>query len=402
MKLDLSELNGLSEEDRDQIDAWLDEYGYRKTARLASEKFNRAISSNTIGRFANRAAPKHFLDDSPEAQETATQILQFAVSGQPQFTEAAVHVLEQTAFKLTFSCTHRAENMKALMQISTMLFRHRNASVRERLAKVQEQKIELRREELQGRGILATKSPPSPPLDPAWIARKKAEFQQRFSTKVGDDVRSPTSTSANETSALVSTASSNTIPVPKDCQEPDGFNSNSRGLSPRNPRFADETDSTPDEVPQTAPNENSASEDTQTESTATRSIPSPETQPPGHDPSPELQILRARFLGLLKTHIEKTSTPVLVDSRPKTQDSRLSAQNYTLRRTEEYNRWKSDHAQGKPNCPTSYRTEIPECPCGNRLQCPDHPWPHEFYFMNPEHPEYEQALAKNGLFRGST
>src|SRR4051812_1002303 len=149
MKLDLSELNGLSHENLHQIDVWLDDYGYRKTARLASEKFNRSIDKNTIQRFATRAAPKDFLDDSPEAQETATQILQFAVSGQPQFTEAAIHVLEQTAFKLTFSCTHRAENMKALQQISTMLFRHRNTAVRERLAKVQEQKLQLRREELQ-------------------------------------------------------------------------------------------------------------------------------------------------------------------------------------------------------------------------------------------------------------
>jgi hypothetical protein len=178
MKLDLSELNGLSEEDLRQIDAWLDDYGYRKTARLASEKFNRPIDKNTITRFANRAAPKDFLDDSPEAQETAGQILQFAGSGQPQFTEAAVHVLEQTAFKLTFSCTHRAEDMKALQQISTMLFRHRNVSVRERLAKVQEQKLQLRREELQGHGILPRKLPPDAPMDPAWIARKTAEFQQ--------------------------------------------------------------------------------------------------------------------------------------------------------------------------------------------------------------------------------
>jgi multidrug resistance efflux pump len=44
MKLDLSEVNGLSQEDLNQIDAWLEEFGYRKTARLALEKFNRTIS----------------------------------------------------------------------------------------------------------------------------------------------------------------------------------------------------------------------------------------------------------------------------------------------------------------------------------------------------------------------
>src|SRR5437868_15293285 len=132
MKLDLSELNGLSEQDLEQIDQWLDEFSYRKTARLASQKFNTPIGKRTNERSATRAAPKDFLDDSPEAQETAGQILQFAATRQPQFTDASIHVLEQTAFKLTFSCTHRAEDMKALQQISTMLFRHRNASVRER------------------------------------------------------------------------------------------------------------------------------------------------------------------------------------------------------------------------------------------------------------------------------
>src|SRR4051812_7939017 len=130
MKLDLSELNGLSETDLEQIDQWLDEFSYRKTARLASQKFNRAIHRRTIERFANRAAPKDFLDDSPEAEQTATQILQFAASGQTKFTEASVHVLEQTAFKLTLVCTQRKEDMQALNQISAMLFRYRNAAVR--------------------------------------------------------------------------------------------------------------------------------------------------------------------------------------------------------------------------------------------------------------------------------
>src|SRR2546423_2157800 len=137
MKLDLSELNGLSETDLEQIDQWLDEFSYRKTARLASQKFNRTISRRTIERFANRAVPKDFLDDSADTKETAGQILQFAASGQPQFTEASICVLEQTAFKLSFPCTHRAEDMKALMQIHPMLSRHRNAVVRERTATVQ-------------------------------------------------------------------------------------------------------------------------------------------------------------------------------------------------------------------------------------------------------------------------
>src|SRR5437868_4046846 len=305
MKLDLSELDGLSETDLHQIDAWLDEYGYRKTARLASEKFNRTISSNTIGRFATRAAPKDFLDDSPEAQETAGQILQFAATGQPQFTEASIHVLEQTAFKLTFSCTHRAEDMKALQQISTMLFRHRNASVRERLAKVQEQKLQLRREELQGLGILPRKLPPDPPMDPAWIARKTAEFQQRFknrfSNKVGDEVTSPTSSSTHTTDCNVeSTGSSDAVSHAKQGQEPSGFNSNSRGFSPRNPRSADNTDSTPAGVQQ--PTRDGSSESIEHISEPAPSSPTEQaTHPPDDGPSPELQAIRRQLVGLFKT-----------------------------------------------------------------------------------------------------
>jgi hypothetical protein len=218
MKIALTELNGLSEQDLEQIDQWLDEFSYRKTARLASQKFNRSIHRRTIERFANRAAPKDFLDDSPDAEQTAGQILQFAASGQTQFTEASVHVLEQTAFKLSFSCTHREEDMKALLQISTMLFRHRNASVRERTAKIQEQKIQLRREELQGRGIL-----------PARLAS---------TNPVGDEVTSPTSTSANEGSTVASASSASASTATAAISVPE----------------EDETDSTPDRVPQLALN----------------------------------------------------------------------------------------------------------------------------------------------------
>jgi hypothetical protein len=461
MKLDLSELNGLSETDLEQIDQWLDEFSYRKTVRLASEKFNRPIDKNTVQRFATRAAPKDFLDDSPEAQETAGQILQFAATGQPQFTEAVVHVLEQTAFKLTFSCTHRVEDMKALQQISTMLFRHRNAAVRERLAKVQEQKLQLRREELQGHGILPRKLPRLAPMDPAWIARKTTEFQQRFPNL---SVVVPTASSSTvpvrecEPGTVIPTASSDTatkaMPM---SQEPAGFNSNRRGLSPRNPRSADNTDSTPAGVQQPTRDESA-------EPTNHISEPEPSsstelaTQLPDDGPSPELQAIRRQFLSLLKAKPDLSSAvisndassitaypqtaavagPSLSESQPIVQNPAPSVvqsilgnaativplsllkgegqgegspqsesanqkskiQNtadYTHRRSEEYNQWKADHGRAKLGCPSAYFTQIPGCPCGKPLQCPDHPWPGEFLSMNPDHPEYEQALAKNGL-----
>jgi hypothetical protein len=60
-------------------------------------------------------------------------------------------------------------------------------------------------------------------MDPAWIARKTAEFQQRFknrfSNKVGDEVTSPTSSSTHTTNRSA-TMSSDTVSGAKDAQEP--------------------------------------------------------------------------------------------------------------------------------------------------------------------------------------
>jgi hypothetical protein len=148
MKIDLDELNGMSEADLRELTQIVDQYTRREAAKTASEKFNRTIRVPTLQRFIARSSPKDFLDDCEHTKETAGQILQFAATGQVQFTEASVHVLEQTAFKLTFTCAQRTEDMQALSQIQTMLFRHRNAAVRERTATVQEQKAKLREREV--------------------------------------------------------------------------------------------------------------------------------------------------------------------------------------------------------------------------------------------------------------
>jgi hypothetical protein len=399
MKTALTELNDLSEQDLHQIDEWLDEFSYRKTARLASQKFNRPIHRRTIERFANRAGPKDFLDDSSDAE----QILQFAASGQTQFTEAAIHVLEQTAFKLTFNCTHRAEDMQALKQVTTMLFRHRNAAVRERTAKIQEQKLELRRQELQGRGILPMKLPvptPTPNLssDPAWRARKAAELKERLRnltspnpSHVGDEVTSLT--------------------------------------SPSTPATVDSTEAFP-----------------QNESDELAACISPSPSPENHDqpisktsaaspidstvPSADLQTARAQLLGLLQSKIAKeqkaesetagsadvssassgivsvpenhprNSIASSAQPQPQIENQKSQIENalaYTRRRREEFAQWKQDHMRAKPGCPNAYQTQILDCPCGHPLQCPEHPWPAEFFSMNPNHPEYEQALLKNGI-----
>jgi hypothetical protein len=156
MKTNLSELIGLSEADLQQLNQLLDQFPYRKATKMASQKFNRTISVGTLIRFGVRSSPKDFLDDCEHTKETAAQILHFAASGEPQFTEASVHVLEQTAFKLTFTCTQRTEDMQALSQIQTMLFRHRNAVVRERTAAVQQQKLKLREREITLKQTLGT------------------------------------------------------------------------------------------------------------------------------------------------------------------------------------------------------------------------------------------------------
>jgi hypothetical protein len=103
----------------------------------------------TLSRFRSRLALTELLDDSPESTAAAAEIVQYAATGQDNFSPATLHILERKAFELSLTCVHVDEDMAALKNISAILCRHRNTTVRERLATVQEQKCQLRHQELK-------------------------------------------------------------------------------------------------------------------------------------------------------------------------------------------------------------------------------------------------------------
>ena len=110
------------------------------------------------------------------AEKSAIRDPQSAME-EPDFNEATIKVLEETAFKLSLQCSEPEEELnptsetqrpemppkdggksslsisefalKALNQITVMLARYRNVSVRERMAKVQEGKLQLHREQFE-------------------------------------------------------------------------------------------------------------------------------------------------------------------------------------------------------------------------------------------------------------
>jgi hypothetical protein len=146
MKPDIDCLKNLHSGQLQQLRTFIENLGYRKAAERASEEFNQPIHKTALQRFMWRAAPAEFLEDTPDNDEPTRQILKFAADGQPDFTAGTLRALEQLAFQLAFTCTAVDDDMNALAKISTMLCRFRNATVRERMAAVQEGKLKLRQQ----------------------------------------------------------------------------------------------------------------------------------------------------------------------------------------------------------------------------------------------------------------
>ncbi len=149
MKRDIDCLKNLSTGQLQQLRVFIEDLGYRKAAARASEEFNQQIHKTALQRFLWRSAPAEFLEDTPENDEATRQILKFAADGQPEFTAATIRTLEQLAFQLAFTCTAVDDDMNALSKITSMLCRFRNASVRERMAAVQEGKLKLRQQQFE-------------------------------------------------------------------------------------------------------------------------------------------------------------------------------------------------------------------------------------------------------------
>jgi hypothetical protein len=441
MKTNLTRLDGLSEDQLRQIDTWLAGLGYRKTAERASNEFNRDIDKASLQRFAVRSAPKDYLDDSPQAQEAAAQILKCAASGHALFTPATIQILEQTAFQLALTCRKQPEDMQALKQISTMLFRHRNTVVRERIAAVQEAKADFKRQHLIMMGTIrpSIQNPfeqnRSSSLDELLALSHVLSTARRENDPSRRDDALPPSTWSGESqisSLFPATQSSTPESSLPDSEHQNGV-PDSRRPGAANPR--DSQISSPSQPPNssasppaTAPPASAitAPRDCTTE-------PSPETIPcasPATEfsesgaPVPDLETSRHQLLQLLRAKIARGPEPDSsvssaltdhVDAPSPTKNDTLPsgaiekgvnnppetlhtrAADYTRRRSEEFAQWHHDHRRSRLGCPSSYRTKFLDCPCGHPLQCPKHPWPPEFFLLNPSDPDYEKLLRDHGL-----
>src|SRR5688572_7557706 len=149
MKPNLDKLENLSDDQLKNISNDVDTVGIRKAAAQASQDTDRSIDKTSIQRLKECSIAKRFLAESPDASRAAAEILRFAVTGRPDFSEATIKVLEETAFKLSLECAESEDGMKALNSITVILARYRNASVRERMAKVQEGNLQLRHAEFE-------------------------------------------------------------------------------------------------------------------------------------------------------------------------------------------------------------------------------------------------------------
>ena len=132
------------------------------------------------------------------------EVLRFAVTGRPDFSEATIKVLEETAFKLSLQCSEPEEEsnpnsktgtpemspkdsgraslptselaLKALNQITVMLARYRNASVRERMAVIQEKKLQLRCDEFEWKKSVHASKPAA--SDKSQLKNPKSKIQE--------------------------------------------------------------------------------------------------------------------------------------------------------------------------------------------------------------------------------
>jgi hypothetical protein len=147
----LSRLAGLSPQQLDRINTWLDDaVPYRKIVELCRTEFQVDIPHMTIARYNKRSVPRQLLKDLTDSKEAAAQISQYAATGDATFSGTTLEILEQQAFDLAtaFHRDHDLNDLATLGQISNLIHKAKNTAVRERHAKVQEQKCALRHEEL--------------------------------------------------------------------------------------------------------------------------------------------------------------------------------------------------------------------------------------------------------------
>ena len=114
--------------------------------QLLLEHHGVAINKDPLYRFRQKEAFRLLLENRRDFQEDADALLEFAATGQASFTEAAIQLIAQKAFQLA-AVSSTPEDAAQLKNYFTIIFAHRNTTVRERTAAVREGTLALRQEQ---------------------------------------------------------------------------------------------------------------------------------------------------------------------------------------------------------------------------------------------------------------
>jgi hypothetical protein len=154
----LTRLSVLSERQLEHVHAWIKEcVPSRRISELCRTEFQKEIPHMTFVRYAHRFEPFRHLHGLTESKEAAAEISQYAATGNPSFSTNTLELLEQQAFDLALAHNRDcdAADLHILEKLWTLIHKAKNTQIRERHASVQEQKIALRREELELKRQLA-------------------------------------------------------------------------------------------------------------------------------------------------------------------------------------------------------------------------------------------------------
>ena len=165
----LEKIDALSEKQRQQLAAWLQTGTLDNAIELVQQEFGLEIPRSTVNRFRKRCELADYLDTSPESARARAELINAAAAGKPNFCQATVDLLEKQIFELAH-CHHDDGALDRLKSLFSLINKHKNTAVRERMAAVHERKAKIREEELALKKSLAAgkKNPqPNPPAVPS-------------------------------------------------------------------------------------------------------------------------------------------------------------------------------------------------------------------------------------------
>ncbi|HEX7862336.1 MAG TPA: hypothetical protein VF773_18510 [Verrucomicrobiae bacterium] len=132
----------------EQIFAWLNHHTYDRTSKLIAEHFGQQIKTGALFRFYQQAAPAQLLDKTPHTPTATSELVQFAATGVPNFSQSTIALLEASAFHLALTSRDNFRALQKLNRIMRITCRVRNTATSERLAAVQQRRFDLRADEL--------------------------------------------------------------------------------------------------------------------------------------------------------------------------------------------------------------------------------------------------------------